>query len=109
MKKIILILLCVVILFSFVGCSEKDKYVGEPDITRIRTICNLATLECYYHNVAKSTKTAGSSITDWFEKDREFWIEYTGVAKIGIDMERSDDRVLGEAEESLEYKIFTGN
>jgi len=46
----------------------------------------LATLEAYYHNVAKYTKEAESGITHLFEKDREMWIEYTGKAKIGIDM-----------------------
>ncbi len=88
MKKIISILLCLVILCGFAGCSKQEVLDVEPDITQIRSICNLATLECYYHNVAKSTKTAGTNMSDWFEKDREFWIEYTGVAKIGIDMSK---------------------
>ena len=98
MKKLILILLCITSVLVCVGCSSPKTYEAKPDITQIRSICNLATLECYYHNVAKSTKTSGSSISDWFEKDREFWIEYTGVAKIGIDMSKinmeiSDDTV----------------
>lgn len=63
------------------GCAAKH---AEPDISQIRSICNLATLECYYHNVAKSDKEADS----WLKKDREFWIEYTGIAKIGIDMSK---------------------
>ena len=98
MKKLILILLCITSVLMCFGCSSPKTYETKPDITQIRSICNLATLECYYHNVAKSTKTAGSTISDWFEKDREFWIEYTGVAKIGIDMSKvnmeiSDDTV----------------
>lgn len=56
-----------------------------PELKQIKTISELATLQCYYHNVAKSTKTAGSGIIHIGEKDRKFWIEYTGVAKIGID------------------------
>ena len=88
MKKFISILLCMILVISFAGCSKQDVLEVEPDITQIRSICNLATLECYYHNVAKSTKTAGTNMSDWFEKDREFWIEYTGVAKIGIDMSK---------------------
>lgn len=62
------------------------EVVNEPDISQIRSICELATLECYYHNVAKSTKTKGSGLSHVGEKERTFWIEYTGVAKIGIDM-----------------------
>lgn len=88
MRKLILILLCAVLVLSFSGCTSQKSYDVKPDITQIRSICNLATLECYYHNVAKSTKTAGTQMSDWFEKDREFWIEYTGVAKIGIDMSK---------------------
>ena len=36
--------------------------------------------------MAKSTKTKGSGLSHVGEKERTFWIEYTGVAKIGIDM-----------------------
>lgn len=59
-----------------------------PEITQIRTICTLATMECYYHNVAKATKSAGEGISHLGEVDRKFWIEYTGVAKVGIDMSK---------------------
>lgn len=55
---------------------------------QIRSICNLATLECKYHNVARSQKKAGTGISHWGETDREFWVEYTGVAKLGIKMEK---------------------
>ncbi len=57
-----------------------------PELTQIRSICELATLECYYHNVAKATKEKGDGIIHWGEKDRTFWIEYKGTVKIGIDM-----------------------
>ena len=36
--------------------------INAPDIAQIRTICELATLECYYHNVAKSVKEKGSGL-----------------------------------------------
>lgn len=88
MRRLVSILLCVVLVLSISGCATQKTYDVKPDITQIRSICNLATLECYYHNVAKSTKTAGTQLSDCFEKDREFWIEYTGVAKIGIDMSK---------------------
>lgn len=80
---------------TFVGSNESEnkkeeqtgtEVVNEPDLSQIRSICELATLECYYHNVAKSTKTKGSGLSHLGEKERAFWIEYTGVAKIGIDM-----------------------
>lgn len=67
-----------------------------PDLGQIRSICNLATMECYYHNVAKSVKEKGSGISHWGEKDRIFWIEYTGIAKIGINMAEVAMEINGE-------------
>lgn len=91
MKKIISA--CVLVLtLVFSGCSQNDILNREPDITQIRSICNLATLECYYHNVAKSNKKADS----WLKKDRAFWIKYTGVAKIGIDISKVNMEISGE-------------
>ena len=81
----------------FSGCSQKAKHnVKEPDLTQIRSICNLATLECHYHNVAKSEKKAGSGISHIGEVDRKFWVEYTGTAKIGIDMSEVDMKIDGD-------------
>ena len=89
---LVLLVLCGIILGSGSGCSNGKKAINQPDITQVRSICNLATLECYYHNVAKSEKTAGS----FAEIDRKFWIEYTGIAKIGIDMSEVDMKIDGE-------------
>lgn len=96
MKKIVLLLTCVIFVTCFTGCSNKQVLDKKPDVTQIRSICNLATLECYYHNVAKSTKTTGSGIAHWGETDRKFWIEYTGIAKIGIDMAQVDMKIEGD-------------
>lgn len=71
------------------ACSKgKETVAPEPSMSQIRQICELATLECYYHNVAKSVKTKGTGWGHWGEEDRKFWIEYTGIARIGIDMSR---------------------
>ena len=39
--------------------QEIIQRASVPDISQIRSICELATLECYYHNVAKSIKEKG--------------------------------------------------
>ncbi len=96
MKKLTLLICSMVLLISLIGCSNKKISVKEPEITQIRSICNLATLECYYHNVAMSTKTAGEGIAHLGEVDREFWIEYTGIAKVGIDMSKVSMTIDGE-------------
>ncbi len=102
MKKIILSCLLIPLML-LAGCqSSQDPpesipettaptasvTINAPEISRIRAICELATLECYYHNVAKATKSKGSGIAHIGESDRTFWMEYIGTAKIGVDMSR---------------------
>lgn len=41
-------------------------------------------MEVYYHNVAKFKKEA-KKILLW-KKDKHFWIEYSGIVKVGIDV-----------------------
>ena len=103
MKKLILLVVTMALSVSLIGCSNQKEVVNkEPEITQIRSICTLATLECYYHNVAKSVKTAGEGIAHVGEVDREFWIEYTGVAKVGIDMSKVSMTIDGS---NVEIKI----
>lgn len=95
-KKLYIAVLIGSLLVSLCACGGTTKQadagkhtetaVNVPDLSQIRSICELATLECFYHNVAKSTKTKGSGLLHIGEKQRIFWIEYTGTAKIGIDM-----------------------
>ena len=68
--------------------TTEAKVDIKPNITEIRSICNLATLECHFNNVAKSTKSPGTGLSHLGEPEREFWIEYSGVLKIGVDMSR---------------------
>lgn len=75
--------------------TEAVSQEETPDISQIRSICKLATLECYYHNVAKSEKEAGSGLSHFGENDRKFWTEYNGVAKIGVDMSKGDMKING--------------
>lgn len=92
--------------------NKQQTITSPPDLSQIRNICELATLECYFRNVAKSVKEKGTGISHWGEKDRTFWIEYTGIAKIGIDMAKVTMQVDGtnviitlpEAE-ILSYKV----
>ena len=52
----------------------------------MRTICELATMDCYYHNVAKYyEKDADKGILGFGKKDKKFWVEYSGEVTIGLD------------------------
>lgn len=85
MRKSLIILTIVLMLISTVSCEKKsEKAVVQPEEARLKTICDLATMECYYHNVAKYEKTEATGYL-WWKKDRRFWVEYSGVVVLGID------------------------
>jgi hypothetical protein len=60
----------------------------QPQEIQIRNICELATMEVYFHSVAKAVKPAASGMSGFGQEDRRFWFEYSGYARIGIDMSR---------------------
>lgn len=117
MKRLIsLILITVLSLSCFTSCkkesksknndkitaksaSEETEYISsetetivedlcEPSIISIRSICQLATLQCYYHNVCRGTKDPGTGLSHLGESERKFWFEYTAYATLGIDFAR---------------------
>ena len=90
MRRItVLILTIAIFTVSLCACSQKNT---KPDEVQIHSICELATLKCTYNNVAKSKK----SKVNFFEKDRDFWIEYKCVANIGIDSSKVKMKVKDE-------------
>lgn len=56
----------------------------------MKSICELATLKCYYHNVAKITKEKDVL---WWDTTAELWIEYSGIVKLGVDITNLDMQV----------------
>lgn len=55
-------------------------------MTEMRAICELSTMDCYYHNVAKYfEKDAQRGFWGIGKKDKHFWVEYSGVVRMGID------------------------
>ena len=84
-KKIISIVLAAVMCMTCISCGQKEqKTVEEPKVSQVKAICELAVMDCYYHNVAKYFEEDASGIWLW-KKDKKFWIEYSGVVRIGID------------------------
>ena len=99
MKKpvILCLLLSAAVLTSSCGKEVKNKGTMEPEVSRMKSICELATMDCYYHNVAKYKEDDADGIL-WWKKDKNFWIEYAGVVTIGIDaslvnIDVTDDQV----------------
>lgn len=83
MKKYLSVILIIMICFSIMACAKEVKNIA-PDTARMKSICELAVMECYYHNVAKYKEENATGML-WWEKDRHFWMEYAGIVTIGVD------------------------
>lgn len=91
-------ILCVMSLFLVACTNKNDKTkvkmeetqemetaaVLEPDLAQIRSICDLATLECYYHNVAKSTKEKGSDWHIWEKRRENSGLSIQELSRLGL-------------------------
>lgn len=89
MKRLAAVILVAIVILSLCACGQKNEEVlREEDI---RAVCELATLKCYYNNVAQIDKEADNI----FQKDRKMWIEYEGEAVIGIDMSKVSIKING--------------
>ncbi len=90
MKKQIITFLSVILIITITGatgCGKTDTptVVAKPQVSQMKSIFELAVMECYYHNVAKYNEEDASGVL-WWKKDKHFWIEYSGVVKLGIDV-----------------------
>lgn len=77
-------MLTMCIMCAACGKEESQQNDIQPEASQMKTICELATMDCYYHNVAKYNAEDVSGVL-WWKKDRKFWIEYAGVVTVGID------------------------
>ncbi|MBQ7924687.1 MAG: DUF4230 domain-containing protein [Lachnospiraceae bacterium] len=76
------------------GCG-KEEMIQQPEVEQIRSICELSTLQCVYRNVAKAEKSKGEGLAHIGEKERKYWVEYSGTVKLGIDMSKVSMRIEG--------------
>lgn len=85
MKKNLLVLV-VTALLLLSGCgTAAQKPALQPEASQMQAICELSVMECYYHNVAKFYDEDAERFLFW-TKDKEFWIEYSGIVRLGIDV-----------------------
>lgn len=85
MKKTVTILLVLLLAVTGTACGKGAEL--KPQTSQMKAIFELATMDCYYHNVAKYLKEDASGML-WWEKDRHFWVEYSGVVRLGVDVSR---------------------
>lgn len=87
MKKCISFLLVLLLSLSLASCGtgKPDVSEMEPEVSQMKAICELAVMDCYYHNVAKFKEEDAEGFLFW-QKDKQFWIEYSGVVTLGVDV-----------------------
>ena len=81
--------LCLILstILMFVGLSAcKNDEPPEPDFSGCKDIAELATVECYYHNVAEIKNDGTSYLFGALNVGyKKAWFEYRGSVKLGID------------------------
>ena len=78
------IVLCAAFVLTNVLNKPKsaERTVSESNIKRI---CELATLECYYHNVSNWTQDPYGVLAFAGYGEKKIWIEYDGMVRVGIN------------------------
>ena len=84
-KLLIVVLMAMTFLLGACGTEEQPMTEIKPQVSQMKTICELATMDCYFHNVAKFEEKDAEKVLLW-TKDKRFWSEYSGVVTIGIDV-----------------------
>ena len=88
MRLIALFLVAAMMVFC-TACQQPETppISIEPQEAQMKAICELAVMDCYYHNVAKYKEEDASGFWIW-KKDKHFWIEYSGIVRLGIDVSK---------------------
>ena len=100
MKKQSVAAACVtaLLLLTTAGGKTEEPALPLPQEEQVKTICQLAVLECEYHNLAKYQDGQKVERFLWMTKGKRFWVEYSATVVLGIDadqvsMERQGDVV----------------
>ncbi len=90
-KKLIGCVLTLLLLLS--GCGQNSNKTLQ--IKDMKAVSELAVFETYYHNVARFHEEDAEGFLFW-QKDKHFWIEYSGYVTVGIDSSKLAFTVNGE-------------
>ena len=72
------------VVLCLTGCGKETQ---TADFSGVTSVCELATLKCYYHNVAKAETEASGIFAKWLKTGyKKIWTEYSGVIEYGIDI-----------------------
>lgn len=78
------------------ACGKAEEpALPVPQEEQMKAICQLAVLECDYHNLAKFEQKDASKFL-WMIKDKRFWVEYSATAVLGIDADQVSMELQGD-------------
>ncbi len=66
--------------------SDEPAFV--PEIAQVRSICELSTVKCIYHNVAYGIQYSGTGLAHVGEKERRFMQEYDCEVEISYPVDQ---------------------
>ena len=97
MKKQSVAAACVTaLLLLTTACGKAEEpALPLPQEEQVKTICQLAVLECEYHNLAKFEQKDASKFL-WMTKDKRFWVEYSATAVLGINADQVSMELQGD-------------
>lgn len=98
MKKQSVAAACVTaLLLLTTACGKaKEPALPLPQEEQVKTICQLAVLECEYHNLAKYQDGQKVERFLWMTKGKRFWVEYSATAVLGIDADQVSMKLQGD-------------
>lgn len=83
-----------ILLISAVGCGKKEEVPQEElKESQLQSVCELATLETYYHNTVRMDDKKPIL---WWDAKTQLWIEYSGIVKVGVDFSEVSMKVEGD-------------
>ena len=72
------------VVLCLTGCGKETQ---TADFSGVTSVCELATLKCYYHNVAKAETESSGIFAKWLKTGyKKIWTEYSGIIEYGIDI-----------------------
>lgn len=98
MKKQSVAAACVTaLLLLTTACGKAEEpALPLPQEEQVKTICQLAVLECEYHNLAKYQDGQKVERFLWMTKGKRFWVEYSATAVLGINADQVSMKLQGD-------------
>ena len=114
-SKIVTVALAALVAVSALsGCgSGVDNNAAKLTEAGIQEVSELASLKCYYHNVAKVTHDADEGLVGFLLKHgyKKQWIEFDGTVEIGfsvagVSLDVKNERDVGDGKKEADVFIY---